>query len=81
MVRHYINEVQNASAYADDPSFYLFESYTYITTVNESSPEYKKYKVQQEELKVKNEEKLKKAEYNWNHMSIDNDMIPEDYDD
>ena len=81
LVRHYINEVQNASAYADDPNFYLFERYTYITTVNESSPEYKKYKVQQEELKVKNEEKLKKAEYNWNHMSIDNDMIPEDYDD
>ena len=81
LVRHYINEIQNASVYADDPSFYLFESYTYITTVNESWPEYKKYKVQQEELKVKNEEKLKKAEYNWNHMSIDNDMIPEDYDD
>ena len=80
LVRHYINEVQNASAYADDPSFYLFERYTYITTVNESSPEYKKYKVQQEELKVKNEEKLKKAEYNWNHMSIDNDLSVNDYD-
>lgn len=81
LVRHYINEVQNASAYADDPSFYLFESYTYITTVNESSPKYKKYKVQQEELKVKNEEKLKKAEYNWNHMSIVNDLSVNDYDD
>lgn len=81
LVRHYINEVQNASAYADDPSFYLFESYTYITTVNESGNGYKKYRTQQEELKAKNEEKLKKAEYNWNHMSIDNDMIPEDYDD
>ena len=81
LVRHYINEVQNASVYADDPNFYLFERYTYITTVNESWPKYKKYKIQQEELKVKNEEKLKKAEYNWNHMSIDNDLPVNDYDD
>lgn len=81
LVRHYINEVQNASAYADDPSFYLFESYTYITTVNESGNGYKKYRTQQEELKAKNEEKLKKAEHDWKYMSIDNDMIPEDYDD
>lgn len=82
LIRQYIHKIEKPWEYEDSADFRLVENYRCLTSVVYPSwPEYKKYRAQQEELKSKSEEILKKAEYNWNHMSIDNDLPVNDYDD